>query len=379
MRKGRAMDSAFWDEIVSFRHELHEHPELSGHEMKTKERIASFLASHTSFELENHGSWLSAFLCPEGAEGAAPIAFRADMDALPIDETIGLAYGSCVPGVAHKCGHDGHVAALVAAACLMEQDPAIAHPVYLVFQPAEETGEGGRTCAEWLAGKGASEVYAFHNLSGHREGAVLVRDGMTQPASCGLTFAFEGKGAHAGTPELGRSPAPALARLQLAAERFTDTEEGMLRLATTVGMTVGSHDFGISPGSGAISFTLRAGTDEDLVHMKETLETEGQALAQRFGLSLSPELHDLFPATMNDARCAARVRACAHDLGIAQEELAEPWRPSEDFGWYGQLMPAALFYIGNGEAWPPPHDPAYDFNDTVLPVAAKMFARLAES
>jgi amidohydrolase len=373
------MDDAFWDEIVTFRHDLHAHPELSGREVGTKRRIQDFLSSHTSLAAEDHGSWLSARFCPEGAEGVAPIAFRVDMDALPIDETISLPYGSTVPGVAHKCGHDGHMAALVAAACLMEHDAAIRRPVYLVFQPAEETGEGGHACAAWLASQGVREVYAFHNLSGHREGAVLVRDGMTQPASCGLTFAFEGKGAHAGTPELGRSPAPALARLQLAAERFTDTEEGMIRLATTVGMTVGSHDFGISPGSGAISFTLRAGTDEDLILMKETLETEGQALAQRFGLSLSSELHDLFPATMNDARCAARVRACAHDLGIAQEELAEPWRPSEDFGWYGQLMPAALFYIGNGEAWPPPHDPAYDFNDAVLPVAAKMFARLAES
>lgn len=372
------MDSAFWDEIVSFRHELHEHPELSGHEMKTKERIASFLASHTSFELENHGSWLSAFLCPEGADGAAPIAFRADMDALPIDETIGLAYGSCVPGVAHKCGHDGHVAALVAAACLMEQDPAIAHPVYLVFQPAEETGEGGRTCAEWLAGKGASEVYAFHNLSGHREGAVLVRDGMTQPASCGLTFAFEGKGAHADTPELGRSTAPALARLQLAAEKLDKSKEGKLQFATTVGMTLGSHDFGISPGRGKVSFTLRAGEDEGLARMEEELGKEAHELAQRFGLSVSREKHDPFPATVNDWRAAEKVRASARELGFVQEKLPEPWRPSEDFGWYTKLTCGALFYVGNGETWPAPHDPAYDFNDRILPVAARMFVKLAE-
>lgn len=309
----------------------------------------------------------------------APIAFRADMDALPIDETISLPYGSAVPGVAHKCGHDGHMAALVAAACLMEHDAAIRRPVYLVYQPAEETGEGGHACAAWLASQGVREVYAFHNLSGHEEGAVMVREGMTQPASCGLTFAFEGKGAHAGTPELGRSPAPALARLQLAAEKLTDDGAGKLCFATTVGITAGNHDFGIAPGTGMISFTLRAGKDEDLLRMAETLKKEAQALAELFGLAVSWKICDAFPATVNDGCCAARVRICARALGFAAEELKEPWRPSEDFGWYGQLMPAALFYIGNGEAWPPPHDPAYDFNDAVLPVAAKMFARLAES
>lgn len=373
------MDDAFWDEIVTFRHDLHAHPELSGREVGTKQRIQGFLSSHTSLAAEDHGSWLSARFCPEGTEGVAPIAFRADMDALPIDETISLPYGSTVPGVAHKCGHDGHMAALVAAACLMEHDAAIRRPVYLVYQPAEETGEGGHACAAWLASQGVREVYAFHNLSGHEEGAVMVREGMTQPASCGLTFAFEGKGAHAGTPELGRSPAPALARLQLAAEKLTDDGAGKLCFATTVGITAGNHDFGIAPGTGMISFTLRAGKDEDLLRMAETLKKEAQALAELFGLAVSWKICDAFPATVNDGCCAARVRICARALGFAAEELKEPWRPSEDFGWYGQLMPAALFYIGNGEAWPPPHDPAYDFNDAVLPVAAKMFARLAES
>jgi amidohydrolase len=138
------MDRAFWDGIVAFRHMLHAHPELSGEELKTQERIEAFLSSHTSFALEDHGGWLSARFCPEGAEEAAPIAFRADMDALPIDETVSLPYGSTVPGVAHKCGHDGHMAALVAAACLIERDKEIGRPVYLVFQPAEETGEGVR-------------------------------------------------------------------------------------------------------------------------------------------------------------------------------------------------------------------------------------------
>ena len=372
------MDDAFWDEIATFRHDLHAHPELSGREVGAKRRIQDFLSSHTSLAAEDYGSWLSVRFCPEGAEGVAPIAFRADMDALPIDETISLPYGSTVPGVAHKCGHDGHMAALVAAACLMEHDAAIRRPVYLVFQPAEETGEGGHACAAWLASQGVREVYAFHNLSGHEEGAVMVREGMTQPASCGLTFAFEGNAAHAGTPELGTNPAPVLARMQLAAEKLDKSKEGKLQFATTVGMTLGSHDFGISPGRGKISFTLRAGEDEGLARMEEELGKEAHELAERFGLSASREKRDPFPATVNDWRAAEKVRASARELGFVQEKLPEPWRPSEDFGWYTKLTIGALFYVGNGETWPAPHDPAYDFNDRILPVAAGMFVKLAE-
>ena len=78
------MDDAFWDEIATFRHDLHAHPELSGREVGTKQRIQDFLSSHTSLAAEDHGSWLSARFCPEGTEGVAPIAFRADMDALPM-------------------------------------------------------------------------------------------------------------------------------------------------------------------------------------------------------------------------------------------------------------------------------------------------------
>lgn len=90
------------------------------------------------------------------------------------------------------------------------------------------------------------------------------------------------------------------------------------------------------------------------------------------------EKHDPFPATVNDWRAAEKVRTCARELGFVQEKLPEPWRPSEDFGWYTKLTCGALFYVGNGETWPAPHDPAYDFNDRILPVAARMFVKLAE-
>ena len=120
--------------------------------------------------------------------------------------------------MAHKCGHDGHSSALAALALLLEKDENILRSVYLIFQSAEETGKGGKSCADFVEAAGLGEVYAFHNLSGYPENAVMVRDGLTQCASKGLTFRFTGKRAHAGTPEEGNNPAPALAKLTLFAQ-----------------------------------------------------------------------------------------------------------------------------------------------------------------
>ncbi len=327
----------------------------------------------------DQGGWFACRYEPEQGSGEPPIAFRADMDALPIPETIDLPYGSKHPGVAHKCGHDGHTAALAAVALDLEQDKKICRPVCLVFQSAEETGKGGRACAEFLADGGVSEVYAFHNLSGHPEGSILVRDGLTQPASVGLAVWFCGLEAHAGTPENGRNPAGALARMALAAEEMGHAAgSSRLMLSTIVSIKEGQRDFGISPGTGEICFTLRAGDEEDLAWMEQTLKDKAQELGQEGGFAVSFSEEDPFPATVNDVRCSGRVRAAAQALGIPLAPLPSPWRPSEDFGWYAKAMPGALFYIGNGEAWPAPHQPDYDFNDRILPVAQSIFLKLAE-
>ena len=208
-----------WKTITALRHKLHKYPELSGQEFQTKERLKSFIHANTHLKIIDKGTWFYALYEPKVNNGASPIAFRADMDALPIPETISLPYGSAKPNIAHKCGHDGHCAVLAAVAVLLEQDAAVRRPVYLIFQSAEETGQGGKTCADFVSETDISEVYAFHNLSGYPENAVMVRDRLTQCASKGLLVQFTGESAHAGTPENGRNPASALGSMALYAEK----------------------------------------------------------------------------------------------------------------------------------------------------------------
>ena len=155
-----------WKAILELRHTLHAHPELSGEEQETKKRLMDFISHHTHLQLVDRGCWFYALYEPKKRNGKPAIGFRADMDALPLPEARDLPYGSTKACVAHKCGHDGHSSALTALALLLEKDENILRPVYLIFQSAEETGKGGKSCADFVEAAGLGEVYAFHNLSG---------------------------------------------------------------------------------------------------------------------------------------------------------------------------------------------------------------------
>lgn len=370
-----------WNSILNLRHTLHAHPELSGEETETKKRLMDFIQQHTHLKVVDRGRWFYALYEPKEQNGQPPIGFRADMDALPMPEARDLPYGSTAGCVAHKCGHDGHSSALAALALLLEKDENILRPVYLIFQSAEETGKGGKSCADFVEAASLGEVYAFHNLSGYPENAIMVRDDLTQCASKGLTFRFTGKRAHAGTPEEGNNPAPALAKLTLFAQdlvRKVTSDPLKTLLLTLVGLNVGGKDFGISPGEGEISFTLRADEEKDLAELEQWLRRKADQLAAEYGLRRTVTEADPFPATVNHKECAEKVRRAARDLGLQLVPMAKPWRPSEDFGWYLKVCPGAMFYVGNGETWPAPHHPQYDFNDNILQTPAKVFLRLAE-
>lgn len=369
-----------WHRIIQLRHVLHAHPELSGQERETKKCLMDFIREYTDIKVIDQGDWFYALYEPAVENGKPPIGFRADMDALPLPETLSLSYGSKKEKVAHKCGHDGHSAALAALSLLLEKDNRIQRPVYLIFQSAEETGRGGKPCADFLQAVGMGEVYAFHNLSGYPENAVMVRDGLTQCASKGLIIRFLGKETHAGAPENGRNPAPALAQMTLFAGQLEKEarKAPFFTLLTIVGINLGGRDFGISPGDGEIAFTLRADREEDLAEVENRLREEALHLGKAYGLTLSFGESDPFPATVNDPRCAGRVRAAAQSLGLELAPMEKPWRPSEDFGWYLKVCPGAIFYVGNGKDWPIPHRPEYDFNDRILRTPVSLFLKLAE-
>lgn len=356
------------------RHALHAMAEISMREEETRAFVAAYLKENTSFGIVDRGSWLYAFRERDVPGDAGPIAFVADLDALPIDETVSLPWASAHPGVSHKCGHDGHMAALLGLALSLEGRP-LPRDVYLILEPGEEIGAGGEMCAELIKEKKISEVYAFHNRPGYPEGAVVCRGGQIQCASMGLRLAFEGKTSHASESEAGRNPAPAMARLVIAMEDLVRSRGGGV-WCTVVGMKAGEGDFGISPGFGEVCLTLRAERQEDMDALHAFAVRTARRLAEEDGLKLTAEERDVFPETRNDLSSAEKVLACAEKAGFATIRPDRPWRASEDFGWFLRKCPGAMFYIGCGEEWPALHTAAYDFNDAVLQKAIVMFLSL---
>ena len=367
------MNQADLSLAAALRHALHAHPELSGQETWTKARLMDFLKEHTHLALYDRGSWFYA-LCRGRGEGK--IAFRADFDALPIEETCDLPYRSQCPGMAHKCGHDGHSAALALLGLTLERTGAD-RDVYLIFQPAEEVGAGGEACAALLKEEGIGEVYAFHNMPGYPLHTVALRRGTMNCASKGVTYRFEGVPAHASTPELGRNPAQAVAWMVSALPGLTRREDHRgLVMATVVQIDVGEPAFGISAYRGALLLTLRAQYQEELDVLSQQVTDLARQAAEEDGLTLTIEEQDVFPETANHPAGVERVEKAAQALGLPVVEMAEPMRGSEDFGWYLRQAEGAMFLLGDGEDHPPLHRTDFDFPDALLGTACALFQKL---
>ncbi|MCI8512804.1 MAG: amidohydrolase [Lachnospiraceae bacterium] len=372
------MDQEILKKITKLRHELHANPELSMQEVRTKQRLMAFLRENTSLSVVDRGRWFYAYY-PCGKEDAGRIAFRADFDALPMEEGLALPYASNNPGVSHKCGHDGHSAALCGLAMELERRGA-GQDVYLIFQHAEEIGAGGADCAGLLAEKQIGQVYAFHNRSGYPQGSVILKEGVAQCTSKGLTVQMTGKPAHASQPEDGKNPAAALARLVLLAEggEAAGEYDGFV-LNTVVHVDIGSPNFGIAAAEGRVSMTLRADYEADLQKLETKIRAKARALADETGLSVRFAEQDFFPETVNTPGAVAAVRKAAIRCGFPIISMEHSFRASEDFGYYVKACPGAIVYIGNGEDYPQIHTREYDFNDAVLETAVELFAELARS
>ena len=366
-------------EIIELRHLLHRYPELSCQEEKTRETLIRFLRLHTDLRIVPREGWFYAVYQSEAAEKRPPIAFRADMDALPMEEGLALPYASRHRGVAHKCGHDGHAAALAGFGCqLSALRPD--RDVYLIFQHGEEIGAGGEMCSQLIREKGIGEVYACHNWSGFPLGQILVRAGTAQCASQGLLIRLQGRPSHASQPEDGVNPCSALAELALWVQAQTGDWSESNRvspvLATIVGMNAGGRNFGMSASSGELAITLRAEKQAELEGFRKRTMERAAELASAHSLLVSFENLDVFPETACEEVSVEKVRRAARSLGLACQPLKRPFRASEDFGYYLRQCPGAIFYVGNGTEYPEIHTGEYDFPDANLEVIIKMFSAL---
>ncbi len=372
------MNESIREKAIQLRHKLHQYPELSMQEHYTKELLMDFLRENTSLRIVDRGRWFYAVY--DRGEGEKNIAFRADFDAVPVGEDKELVpYYSRNEGVGHKCGHDGHSAALAAFGMMLDQFGARQN-VYLLFQHAEETGQGAAECLTFLEENHIDEIYAVHNMPGLREQSVAVSSGVVQYASTGMTLEFHGQKSHACYPEDGINPAYGISELVLALEplRREQNYKG-LTMITIIGIEVGEEAFGTSAGDGRLLLTVRGEHEEELKDLLRRIEVLAASKASEYQMQWSVTYEDEFADCFNHESAAAKVRRAAKASGIPVENLKEPFRASEDFGRFTKAVPGAIFYVGDGENYPALHTPQFDFPDENLEVIVRMYmAILAE-
>jgi amidohydrolase len=353
------MEQHFINTVRTLRVELHTLAERSGKEKRTKARLMEFLRENTSLRIEDEGQWFCAIHEEPGA--AETIAFRADMDALPFKD-----------GAAHLCGHDGHCAAL-AGFGLLHENRSLGKNIVLIFQHAEETGEGGKICCQALLKYQVSCVYAFHNIPGWEEGTILLRRGTFACASRGMTLSFWGAPSHAAYPENGRNPGFAAARFisRLPALASPGDYDG-LTVATLIGARIGEKAFGSAAGHAEVWLTLRAWREEDMHGLIASIR---EAARDKIETELS--FCEIFPATVNDDATLAKLESTCRKAGLTCIEVPEPFRWSEDFGYYGTAAKAVIVGIGAGLNGSQLHAQDYEFNDNILETAITLFSALA--
>jgi len=364
--------------LSALRCELHRRAERSGAEHETAAFVRDVLDDTQPAALHENigGAGLAAVY--DGAAPGPTVLLRAELDALPQPEHLELLHGAARADTAHKCGHDGHMAVLVGVARGLRGAPAARGRVVLLFQPAEETGQGA---ARMLADPRLDEldpdwVFALHNLPGHARGAVVLRAGAFACGSRGLAFELRGATAHAAEPERGRSPAPAVAALIHDFSALPQLRAGLHEAVkvTVIHARVGEPAFGTSPGEGVVMVTLRAPAEASLDRLERECRARAEAIARAHGLEWCAELREPFPATRNDAAAVELIRTAASERSLPVVELEQPFGWSEDFGHFTARYRGALFGLGAGVDHPALHHPDYDFPDALLDPAVALFA-----
>lgn len=371
------------DEIVALRQRLHSLAEPSGEEEKTSAAVGDFLASSGADSLVTGIAGRGVLASFESGRDGPVTMFRAELDALPIDEQLSVEYASRRNGTSHKCGHDGHMAIVCGLSRYLGEHPPSSGTVHLLFQPAEETGRGARAMldAPQMDDFKPDRVYALHNLPGFERGRVIVRNGVFAAGSTGFIARMRGATSHAAHPEQGNSPALAMSHLMQslsAMPQFYVSLDDSAKV-TVIHAVLGDRAFGTSPGKARVMATIRAYEEKVRDALMERAGKLSRGIAGMYGLEVGTEEVEAFPVTRNDPEAVDRIRAAASRLGLELLEREKPFGWSEDFGHFTGEYPGALFGLGSGTDHPSLHDGGYDFPDDLLETGIQIFAELADT
>ena len=362
--------------LIALRRALHASPELSGSEVQTASQITAFLETLQPDLIINDLGGHGVAATWKGKSKGAEILIRAELDALPIHETNTFDHRSRTDNVAHKCGHDGHMAILCGLGMLLDQTSVVKGNVTLLFQPAEETGQGAKAVLNdpQFTKIQPDYIFALHNLPKYDLGNVFCKKGSFCAASTGFKIKLTGKTAHASQPETGVNPALATARLIYCLNRIREANEFINKtLITLTHVRIGEESFGVSAGEAEIWLTLRAFEKHDFDLLISLVENEARDVAKKHGLLVSLSHHESFEVTANHIEGFELVKQAAENNSLHFKEMASPNSWSEDFGLFLKSAKGAMFGLGSGTDSPDLHNTDYDFPDELIETGVKMF------
>ena len=376
------MDDDLANRLTGWRRHLHAHPELSRQEAGTARFVRDRLREMGIPFIANVGGHGVVATLARG-ESNRSVGLRADMDALPIQETTGAAYASTNPGVMHACGHDGHTVSLLGAAALLQQDAEWRGTIQLVFQPAEEGGSGARAMiADGLFDRFPIErMFGYHNWPGMDAGKLGVHGGPVMAQGGRIAIMVKGHAGHGAKPNETRDPIVAAAHLVVALQSVVSRNVDPLEPAVvTIGTINGGTTSNQIPETVTLLGTVRSfrvGQREEIIgHIRRICDGVGAT----FGVTVELDAAEGGRVTANSAAEADLASEAASAIGLPVDRDVRPSMTGEDFSRYLAERPGAFVWIGNGHGGPGSelHNPGYDFNDAILPVAASWLAAVAK-
>jgi amidohydrolase len=371
-------------DVSQWRRYLHQNPELLYDVFNTAEFVENKLKSFGCDEVITGIGRTGVVGIIKGRLGDGPvIGLRADMDALPIQETSGVEWASQTDGKAHSCGHDGHTAMLLGTAQYLCETRNFHGAVALIFQPAEEGGAGGLAMIEdgLLERFQINEIYGLHNRPGIPLGQFAICHGPIMAATDEFEIIITGKGGHAAMPHTTIDPIVAGAQLinalQAIVSRRTDPLDSLVVSVTKFNA---GHAHNVIPQEARLAGTVRSLSKDTRKAAEETIRAAAAGISTLTGTNIEVKYQKNYPVTFNhEAETDFSVRVAKEIVGENNVDTkTPPMMAGEDFSYMLEKCPGSYIFLGNGDS-AGLHHPAYDFNDEAIPYGISYFVRLVET
>lgn len=377
--KNRAAE--FQEEVAGWRRDIHEHPEILYDTHRTSALVAEKLKSFGCDEVVTGIGRTGVVAVIRGrsdTKGRA-IGLRADMDALPMQEQTGLPHASKIPNAMHACGHDGHTAMLLGAAKYLAETRNFDGTAVVIFQPAEEGGNGGEAMVKdgMMERFGIDEVYAIHNSPGIEAGKFAIRPGPILASVDEFTLHLKGRGGHGAKPHMTVDTTVMMCHmisaLQTIVSRNMDPIEKAVMTLTSA--ETSSKAFNVIPDAAEVRGTIRTHSEEVRAMIPQRIKEIADGVARSFGGSVEVEMRIGVPVTINDEAATEYAREAAE--AVTSCEDVPILMGGEDFSFMLMERPGAMIRLGNGNS-AGLHHPEYDFNDEIIPAGISWFAEVVE-